>query len=73
MAEKTATDAGGPVWTPPSQQAPPQYPAIKPGEPVPVNTPDPLRMDPPKAKEAKQPNVAGSSNVKGPPPPPRRP
>jgi len=26
------------VFLPPSQQAPPQYPAVKPGEPIPVGT-----------------------------------
>lgn len=66
MAEKDATPKDATpseqqVWTPPSQQPPPQYPAVKPGEPVDVNVPDPLRMDLSKAKEPKQSNVAGSS------------
>jgi hypothetical protein len=77
-AEKSVEETGGPVWTPPSQQEPPQYPAIKPGEPIPANTPDPLRTDTikPEAKEPKQSNVAGSSPAApkpAPPPPLRRP
>lgn len=53
-SSKTVEGSDKPVWTPPSQQAPPQYPAIKPGEPVPVNTPDPLRTTP-KARTEKTP------------------
>jgi hypothetical protein len=65
------------TWVPPSQQPPPQYPAVKPGETVPVDSVDPLRMKTPKAKEEPkpEPQKPGPQPAPQPSPPPgvRRP
>lgn len=35
------------TWVPPSQQPPPQHPAVKPGEPIPYGTRPPDQPPPP--------------------------
>jgi hypothetical protein len=46
------------VWTPPSQMPPPQYPVIKPGEPIPYGerpaaSPEATKTQPPVPQKAR--------------------